>query len=111
MKKYDVYLMPDAIKDLEGIYVHITDKSGFPERAWAYIEKLRRKCHELETAPMRGQRRDDLMANLRIAPIDKKTVAAFIVDEEKQAVLILNIFYGGRDYEALMSESPTDLDE
>jgi plasmid stabilization system protein ParE len=80
MKKYDVYLMPDAIKDLEGIYVHITDKSGFPERAWAYIEKLRRKCHELETAPIRGQRRDDLMENLRIAPIDKKAVAAFIVD-------------------------------
>lgn len=111
MKKYDVYLMPDAIKDLEGIYVHITDKSGFPERAWAYIEKLRRKCHELETAPIRGQRRDDLMENLRITPIDKKAVAAFIVDEEKQAVLILNIFYGGRDYEALMSESPTGTDE
>jgi len=103
--------MPDAIKDLEGIYVHITDKSGFPERAWAYIEKLRRKCHELETAPIRGQRRDDLMENLRIAPIDKKAVAAFIVDEEKQAVLILNIFYGGRDYEALMSESSPDPDE
>ena len=111
MKKYDVYLMPDAIKDLEGIYGYITDKSGFPERAWAYIEKLRRKCHELETAPIRGQRRDDLMENLRVAPIDKKAVAAFIVDEEKQAVLVLNIFYGGRDYEALMAESPTGPDE
>jgi hypothetical protein len=33
------------------------------------------------------------------------------LDEEKQAVLILNIFYGGRDYEALMSESPPDPDE
>jgi len=111
MKKYDVYLMPDAIKDLEGIYGYITDKSGFPERAWGYIEKLRRKCHELETAPIRGQRRDDLMENLRVAPIDKKAVAAFIVDEEKQAVLVINIFYGGRDYEALMAESPTGPDE
>ena len=69
------------------------------------------KCHELETAPIRGQRRDDLMENLRVAPIDKKAVAAFIVDEEKQAVLVLNIFYGGRDYEALMAESPTGPDE
>ena len=107
MKKYDVYLMPDAIKDLEGVYGYIADKSGFPERAWAYIQKLRQKCHELETAPLRGQRRDDLMENLRVAPIDKKAVAAFIVDEEKQAVLILNVFYGGRDYELLMSEKPT----
>jgi plasmid stabilization system protein ParE len=106
MKKYDVYLMPDAIKDLENIYSYISDKSGFPERAWAYIEKLRQKCHELETAPLRGQQRDDLMENLRITPIDKKAVVAFIVDEEKQAVIILNIFYGGRDYEAIMSSSP-----
>jgi len=42
------------------------------------------------------------MNNLRIVPIDKKAVAAFIVDEEKGAVLVLNIFYGGRDYETLM---------
>lgn len=97
--------MPDAIKDLEGIYGYVADKSGFPERAWSYIEKLRQKCHELETAPLRGQQRDDLMENLRIAPLDKKAVAAFIVDEEKQAVLVLNIFYGGRDYETLMSEA------
>ncbi|MDX9690731.1 MAG: type II toxin-antitoxin system RelE/ParE family toxin [Alphaproteobacteria bacterium] len=106
MKKYDVYLMPDAIKDLEGIYGYITDKSGFPERAWAYVEKLQQKCRELETAPLRGQQRDDLMHNLRIVPIDKKAVAAFLVDEEKRAVLVLNIFYGGRDYEALMMTPP-----
>ena len=106
MKKYDVYLMPDAIKDLEGIYGYIADKSGFPERAWSYVEKLQQKCRELETAPLRGQQRDDLMHNLRIVPIDKKAVAAFIVDEEKKAVLVLNIFYGGRDYEALMMTPP-----
>lgn len=111
MKKYDVYLMPDAIKDLENIYGYISDKSGFPERAWAYIEKLRKKSHELKTAPLRGQQRKDLMGNLRITPIDKKAVAAFIVDEEKQAVIILNIFYGGRDYETLMSSSPKSSPE
>lgn len=106
MKKYDVYLMPDAIKDLEGIYGHIADKSGFPERAWAYVEKLRQKCRELETAPLCGRQRNDLMQNLRVAPIDTKAVVAFIVNEEKRAVLILNIFYGGRDNEALMTEFP-----
>ena len=111
MGKYDVYLMPDAIKDLETIYSYIAEKSGFPERAWGYVEKLRQKCHELETAPLRGQQRDDLLPNLRVAPIDKKAVAAFLVDEKKQAVLILNIFYGGRDYEALMSESSKDYTE
>lgn len=103
MKKYIVYLMPDAIKDLEAIYGYIADKSGYPERAWEFVERLRQKCHELETAPLRGQQRNDLMKNLRIIPLDKKAVAAFLVDEETQAVLILNIFYGGRDYEALIT--------
>lgn len=98
--------MPDAIKDLENIYGYISDKSGIPERAWGYIEKLRPKCLKLETVPLRGQQRNDLMENLRITPIDKKAVAAYLVDEEKQAVIILNIFYGGRDYETLMSSSP-----
>ena len=103
MKKYNVYLMPDAIKDLEAIYSYIADKSGYPERAWAFVDRLRQKCHELETAPLRGQQRNDLMKNLRIIPLNKKAVAAFLVDEETQAVLILNIFYGGRDYEALIT--------
>jgi len=98
MKKYNVYLMPDAVKDLEVIYSYIADKSGYPERAWVFVEKLRQKCNELEIAPLRGQQRNDLMDNLRIIPLEKKAVAAFLVDEEKQAVLILNIFYGGRDH-------------
>ena len=105
MKTFRVYLTPDAIKDLEGLYDYIADKSGFPERAWAYIEKLREKCHGLGSAPFQGIRRDDLMENLRIAPIDKKAVAAFIVNEPQQVILILNIFYGGRDYETIMSNA------
>ena len=80
MKTYNICLLPDAIKDLESIYEYIAEVSGFPERAWAYIERLRGKCQELETAPQRGQPRNDLMENLRIYPLDKKTVVAFVVD-------------------------------
>ena len=104
MKKYKVYLMPDAITDLEHIYEYISAQSDFPERAWSYIEKLRLKCQKLETAPLRGQQRNDLMKDLKIYPLDKKTVVAFVVDGNQQAVRILNIFYGGRDYEAIMSD-------
>jgi len=105
MKHYDVYLMPDAIKDLNEIYEYIAEKSGLPEVAWAYIEKLRHKCYEFRTTPIRGQKRDDLRLNLRVAVIDKNAVAAFEVDEDQQSVTILNIFYGGRDYETIMRDS------
>jgi len=103
MKEYDVYLMPDAINDLEQIYNYIAEQSGFRKRAWLYMEKLYHKCQEFRTAPIRGQQRNDLMDGLRIYPLDKRSVAAFLVDEKNLTVKILNIFYGGRDYEALLS--------
>lgn len=105
MKKYDIFLTPDAIQDLTGIYEYISDASGFPEVAWVYIEKLRNKCYDLRTAPLRGRKRDDLRKNLRIVALDKNATVAFEVNETKQTVTVLNIFYGGRDYETLMTDS------
>ncbi len=104
MKTYEVFLTPDAIEDLADIYDYIADASGLPEVAWAYIEKLRHKCHDLRLAPVRGQKRDDLRQNTRIIAVDKNAVAAFEVDEKKRTVIVLNIFYGGRDYDALMKD-------
>lgn len=101
MDKYRVYFMPDAIKDLEDIYLYIVEQSGFPERAWNYMERLKSKCQELENFPIRGQLRRDLMDGLRIYPLDNKAVVVFLVNEADLTVQILNVFYGGRDYEAL----------
>ena len=94
MKSYEVYLTPDAIQDLTDIYEYIAIKSGFPEVAWAYIEKLRQKCHDLKTIPLIGRQRDDLRKNLRIIALDKNAIAAFGVNVDKQIVTILNIFAG-----------------
>ena len=105
MKKYSVHFTPDAIKDLEDIYEYIAEQSGFPERAWAFVGRLHKQCLTLETAPFRGHARDDLMKDLRITPLEKNTVAAFMIDEQKSFVLVLNVFYGGRDYEAIMAQS------
>ena len=105
MKTYDVSLTPDAIADLAAIYRFIVDESGYPEIAWNYIERLREKCYSLERAPIRGHKRDDLRANLRILAIDKNAVAAFEVDESHLTVTILNIFYGGEDYETIMGDA------
>ncbi|MDR4496775.1 MAG: type II toxin-antitoxin system RelE/ParE family toxin [Candidatus Scalindua sp.] len=105
MKTYKVSLTPDAISDLKNIYEYICDKSGHPSVAWAYIQRLKDKCHGLRTAAIRGQRRDDLRKNVRIFPIDKSAVAAFEVNETKQTVTILNIFYVGQDYDTIMSKT------
>lgn len=105
MKKYDVFLAPDAIQDLTGIYEYISEASGLPEVAWTYIEKLRSKCNDLSTVPLIGNKREDLRKNLRIVVLDKNAVVAFEVNEKKLSVTILNVFYGGRDYETIMTDT------
>jgi plasmid stabilization system protein ParE len=102
MKTYDVSLTPDAIDDLNRIYDYIALDKQMPDVAWTYIQRLEQSCRKMELAPVRGQKRDDLRKNLRISPIDKNAIIAFEVDEEAQTVLILNIFYGGQDYETII---------
>lgn len=111
MKSYEVYLTPDAIQDLTDIYEYIAVKSGLPEVAWVYIEKLRQNCHDLKTVPLIGQQRNDLRKNLRIVSIDKNAIAAFEANGDKQSVTILNIFYGGRDYDAIMGSETSHKDD
>ena len=48
---------------------------------------------------MGGTARDDLRPGLRIFPFEHSAVIAYLV--EGGQVCIANVFYGGRDYEAL----------
>ncbi len=105
MKQYKVYFMPDAQSDLKDIYSYIARKSKLPEVAMAYLKKLQQKCEDLSHFPERGAKRDDIRKNLRIMALEKNAMAAFEISKEKQAVVILNIFYGGRDYEAIMTKN------
>jgi toxin ParE1/3/4 len=52
-----------------------------------------RKC----AASERGRRRDDIRPGLRIIGFERRVTVAFAVEEER--VVILRIFYGGRDWE------------
>ena len=106
LKHYRVSLTPDAVSDLNGIYEFIADSSGSPEVAWRYISKLKERCESLQHAPIRGRDRNDIRPNLRILSIDKNAIAAFEVDKGQQEVLILNVFYGGEDYETIMQSEP-----
>ena len=45
------------------------------------MEKLKLKCQELDTFPIRGQQRNDLMDGLRVYPLGKRAVAAFLVNK------------------------------
>jgi toxin ParE1/3/4 len=44
--------------------------------------------------------RDDLVPGLRTVPFEHRAVIAYVVENE--IVRVTNIFYGGRDFEALL---------
>lgn len=57
-------------------------------------------CQSFTTFPNRGTRRDEIRAGLRIIGFRHQATIAF--DVEGETVSIIGIYYGGRDFEALL---------
>jgi toxin ParE1/3/4 len=59
----------------------------------------------MNVVPHRGTQRDDLWPGLRIVPFKKRTAIAFEIDEDREVVKILRVFYGGQDYAAVLNSA------
>jgi toxin ParE1/3/4 len=86
-----------AERQIDGLHEYIT-MHGSESRADRYVERIVAFCNELATFPLRGQKRDDLLAGLRTIGFEQRITIAFIVTAD--SVLIEGIFYGGQDFEA-----------
>jgi toxin ParE1/3/4 len=93
-----VVFRPAAERDLAALYAYIRDANGGPEVAIGYVRRIRDFCEGLEPFPERGVARDDIRPGL------KRMVVAFTISPE--LVRIGRIFYGGRDYTALLGKDP-----
>ena len=103
--KFKVTFRPQAEADLFELYRYIVERSGHAI-AGGYIARIEAACKALETSPVRGTRRDDIRPGLRAIGFERRATIAFrIVGRE---VVILRIFYGGRDFERLLLASRDD---
>ena len=91
-----VEFRPKAEADLFDLYRYIAAESGRAV-AGAYIDRIEAACLSLETFPERGARRDDLRPGLRIMGFERRATIVFHLADD--AVVIVRILYGGRDYE------------
>lgn len=96
MKKFEVTFRPLAEADLFELYRYIAEQTGH-QIAGAYIERIEAACLALATFPERGRRRDDIRPGLRTMGFERRATIVFQV--RRTEVLIVRIFYGGRDYE------------
>ena len=103
MKRFRLSYQPDARADLDNLYFWIVENQGSTDIADQYLARLEHSIKGLEIFPQRGTRRDDLLPGLRMIGFQRRVAILFkIVDD---TVLILRIFYGGRDVAALFNEN------
>ena len=100
---YAVVFAPQAEDQLADLYVYIATEAS-PQTAKRYTDAIVSCCENLSIFPHRGTPRDDIRPGLRTTNYKGRTVIAFGVDDSAKLVSILGVFYGGRDYAAVLSE-------
>ncbi|MBX7434177.1 type II toxin-antitoxin system RelE/ParE family toxin [Mycobacterium sp. Y57] len=98
---FTVEFTPEAEDQLVELYRYIA-AAGSTEVAACYTDEIVAYCEQLAAFPHRGRARDDVRPGLRTIGFKRRVVIAFAV--LGQAVVIIGIFYGGRDYEAVLSD-------
>ena len=96
MKKHKIVFLPAARYDLFALYDYIADRSD-PAIAGGFIDRIEAACNRLATFPERGTKRDDIRKGIRTLGFERRATIAFQVNDIE--VVIVRIFYGGRDYE------------
>ena len=99
MRRLEVFLREEALADLADIYNHIARVSGSPVTAIGFVRRIKARCERIGIVPMGGVARNDLQPGLRTVPFEHSAVIAYVVEDDQ--VSVTNVFYGGRDYEAL----------
>ncbi len=100
MKQRAVIYAPEVLQDLIDLYDRIAGRAT-PAVAAGYLDRIEAFCVNMSFASERGRRRDDLRPGLRIIGFERRVTIAFSVGEK--SVTILRLFYGGVDWEAILS--------
>ncbi|AGB46132.1 plasmid stabilization system protein [Mesorhizobium australicum WSM2073] len=103
IQRLAVVLSEGAISDLEAIAAYVLESSGSESITNGFVDRIKERCLGVGNVPRGGRPRDDIAPGLRTVPFEHSAVIAYVV--ESDVVHIVNIFHGGRDYEALIGDS------
>ena len=99
MRRLDVHYRPAARRDLRNIARYLRESGASPGAVRRFIGRIELRCLKIGDAPLGGRSRDDLLPGVRSVPFEDSAVIFYEVVGDR--VRIINVFYGGRDYEAL----------
>lgn len=95
---------PAAERDLELLSDWLAEVAS-EATAIRFIRKIRQRIDTLETGSERGSIRD-IETKTRVIGVLKSVSVAFWVDED--SVNIQRVFYGGQDWQAVLTDSDPD---
>ena len=104
---YKVSYSADALDDLRKIYAYIADKLLVPDIAVAQLERIRKEVRLLDFMPARYVLVEwEPWHSMKIhqLPMDN-FIVYYLVDDEKKAVTVVRVFYGGRDIEGIINSN------
>ncbi|MGF9694836.1 type II toxin-antitoxin system RelE/ParE family toxin [Rhizobium sp. 0TCS1.26] len=91
-----VLFHPVAEADLEQIYHFIAADS--PQRAIAFVRRIRSFCDDLEAMPERGRSRNDLAPGVRTHVLKRRVIVAYRLQDG--VTTILRIYYAGQNIDS-----------
>ncbi len=96
---YRIVFTPEARDQLDQLHSYISAAADV-ETASRFADGIIDHITGLDEFPQRGTPRDDLRPGLRTLAWRRRVTIAFMV--EKADVVVIGIFYGGRDFESLL---------
>lgn len=99
MKERAVVFSEKSQADLRRIFNWIADTAS-SDIASGYVTRIEGFCRRLSIGSKRGQAREDIWPGLRVIRFGRRATIAFTVEPDR--VVIQRIFYGGRNWEALI---------
>jgi toxin ParE1/3/4 len=98
---YRIVFTPEARDELNRLYAYIA-MAADTDIASRFVDGIIDHIATLKEFPKRGTPRDDLRPGLRTLAWRRRVTIAFMVEERD--VVVIGIFYGGRDFESLLKE-------
>ena len=104
---YKVSYSVDALNDLREIYSYIANELLVPETASAQLSRIRKEVRSLDFMLARYALviwEPWHSLNMHQLSVDN-FIVYYLVDDEKRAVTVARIFYGGRDIEGIINSN------
>ncbi len=103
MRRLPVLYLLDAAADLDNIFDHLLEQGASPRTARGFVERIEAHCERIGGLPEGYPAHPDLGHGIRISPFERSAVIAYRLADD--AVQIVNVFYGGRDYQSLLGDN------